>query len=35
YLNHFYMDAFTGRGLIATQSIKKDWIFGFSLNAFY
>ncbi|WP_434780844.1 hypothetical protein, partial [Acinetobacter baumannii] len=26
---------FTGRGLIAPQSIKKDWIFGFSLNAFY
>ncbi|MFW1860309.1 ShlB/FhaC/HecB family hemolysin secretion/activation protein [Acinetobacter baumannii] len=35
YLNHFYIDAFTGRGLIAPQSLKKDWIFGFSLNAFY
>ncbi|MFV5639817.1 ShlB/FhaC/HecB family hemolysin secretion/activation protein [Acinetobacter oleivorans] len=35
YLNHFYIDAFTGRGLIAPKSIKKDWILGFSLNAFY
>ncbi|MFI7926457.1 hypothetical protein ACFMJ9_16390, partial [Acinetobacter baumannii] len=26
---------FTGRGLIAPKSIKKDWILGFSLNAFY
>lgn len=35
YQNSFYLDAFTGRGLIAPDSIKKDWITGFSINLSY
>ncbi|MGC9659223.1 UNVERIFIED_CONTAM: ShlB/FhaC/HecB family hemolysin secretion/activation protein [Acinetobacter pittii] len=35
YQNSFYLDAFTGRGLIAPDSIKKDWVTGFSINLSY
>ncbi|KAA8734859.1 ShlB/FhaC/HecB family hemolysin secretion/activation protein [Acinetobacter qingfengensis] len=35
YQNSFYLDVFAGRGLIAPQAIKKDWVTGFSLNLFY
>lgn len=35
YQNSFYLDTFTGRGLIAPNSIKKDWITGFSINLSY
>ncbi|KQG95746.1 hemolysin activator protein [Acinetobacter baumannii] len=35
YQNNFYLDFFTGRGLIAPDSIKKDWTFGFSFSVFY
>ncbi|MFX9420204.1 hypothetical protein ABTO45_20800, partial [Acinetobacter baumannii] len=31
----FYLDAFTGRGLISPDSIKKDWVTGFSINLSY
>ncbi|HHP8840503.1 TPA: hypothetical protein ACSIX0_003276, partial [Acinetobacter baumannii] len=27
--------AFTGRGLISPDSIKKDWVTGFSINLSY
>ncbi|GAA5003087.1 ShlB/FhaC/HecB family hemolysin secretion/activation protein [Acinetobacter puyangensis] len=35
YQNSFYLDVFGGRGLIAPESIKKDWMTGFSLNLSY
>ena len=35
YQNSFYLDAFTGHGLIAPDSIKKDWVTGFSINLSY
>ena len=35
YQNSFYLDAFTGRGLIAPDSIKKDCVTGFSINLSY
>ncbi|MEN8418235.1 ShlB/FhaC/HecB family hemolysin secretion/activation protein [Acinetobacter radioresistens] len=35
YYHGFYLDAFTGHGLIAPQSLKKQWNGGFSLNYTY
>lgn len=35
YQNSFYLDAFAGRGLIAPESIKKQWVTGFSINLSY
>ena len=35
YYQGIYLDAFTGHGLIAPKSLKKDWVAGFSLSYAY
>jgi hemolysin activation/secretion protein len=34
YYQGIYLDAFTGHGLIAPKSLKKDWVAGFSLLSY-